>query len=491
MQSPLLQLLQDGRQHRGKMAFRRCILAIVVLAAIGSGHAQMAENLRSIHTLAVASLGDGAEARAVRHRIVQRLEKSGRIKFVEDPGAADAELRGASSIWATGTVVIDPRSNSSRQTNYLGYISMEIVGKGNQPLWSYLVTPSRFRSGSITDDLADHAATRLLSAIESDESGSTAPLAGARPHVTLHAAGATLPAPLYLQWFESSGIRVAYDPIGSEAGIQQLKDGKVDFAASDMPLTSQDSSGPSPVIQIPIVVGGVVPIYNLPGLGRELDLTPEVLAGIYSGKIRKWNDPALRKSNPGAPLPNAEIAVVHRSEGSGTTFVWTSFLSSASPEWKTSVGSGTHVAWPAGTDAEGNQGVADLVKKTPNSIGYAELIYAIQHQLDYAAVRNPAGRFIRADLASITAAAAEAAPSADREFPISILNARNKAAYPVSTFTWILVPKDVLDPGKKAAIADLLKWMLTTGQKQCAALGYPPLPQQVAARALDAVDRLK
>jgi phosphate transport system substrate-binding protein len=200
-------------------------------------------------------------------------------------------------------------------------------------------------------------------------------------------------------------------------------------------------------------------------------LTPEVLAGIYSGKIHKWNDPAVRKSNPGAALPNAEIAVVHRSDGSGTTFVWTSFLSSASPEWKTSVGSGTHVAWLAGTGAEGNQAVADLVKKTPNSIGYAELLYAIQHQLDYAAVRNPAGRFIRADLASITAAAAAAAPSADREFSFSILNARNKAAYPVSTFTWILVPKDVLDPGKKAAIADLLRWMLTSGQKQCAALG--------------------
>lgn len=449
MQSPLLQLLQDGRQHRGKMAFRRCILAIVVLAAIGSGHAQMAENLRSIHTLAVASLGDGAEARAVRHRIVQRLEKSGRIKFVEDPGAADAELRGASSIWATGTVVIDPRSNSSRQTNYLGYISMEIVGKGNQPLWSYLVTPSRFRSGSITDDLADHAATRLLSAIESDESGSTAPLAGARPHVTLHAAGATLPAPLYLQWFESSGIRVAYDPIGSEAGIQQLKDGKVDFAASDMPLTSQDSSGPSPVIQIPTVVGGVVPIYNLPGLGRELDLTPEVLAGIYSGKIRKWNDPALRKSNPGAPLPNAEIAVVHRSEGSGTTFVWTSFLSSASPEWKTSVGSGTHVAWPAGTDAEGNQGVADLVKKTPNSIGYAELIYAIQHQLDYAAVRNPAGRFIRADLASITAAAAEAAPRPTASFPFPFSTPGTRRPIPSARSPGYWFPRTFSTPGRR------------------------------------------
>jgi phosphate ABC transporter phosphate-binding protein len=487
MQSPSLQLLH---KRPGRRALRRCLLAVFLLAVVGNGAAQIAENLRSIHTLAVASLGDGAQASALRQRIVQRLEKSGRIKLVDDPAAADAELRGASGIWATGTVVADPHSTSSRQTNYLGYVSMQLVGKGNQPLWSYLVTPSRFRSGSITDDLADHAATRLLNAIENGDSGTIATLAGPRPTVALQAAGATLPAPLYLQWFESSGIRVAYSAIGSEAGIQQLKDGKVDFAASDIPLTNQESA-PLRVIEIPTVIGGVVPIYNLPGLGQELDLTPEVLAGIYSGKIRKWNDPALRKSNPGAPLPNADIAVVHRSDGSGTTFVWTSFLSAVSPEWKTSPGSGLHVDWPAGTGAKGNEGVAELVKKTPNSIGYVELIYAIQHQLEYASVRNPEGRFIRADLASLTAAASEAAASPDRDYRTSILNSRNKAAYPISTFTWILVPQQSADPEKRAAIAALLKWMLTSGQKQCASLGYPPLPREVAARALAAVEKLK
>lgn len=491
MQSPLLQLLQDGRRRSGSKALGRCLLAVLILAVTGNGSTQIAENLRSVHTLAVASLGDGVQAQAVRHRIVERLEKSGRLKLVQDPAAADAELRGASGIWPTGTVVIDPHSSSSRQTNYLGYVSMQLVGKGNQPLWSYLVTPSRFRSGSITDDLGDHAAMRLLNAIESGESGAIAPLPGPRPNVPLRAAGATLPAPLYLQWFESSGIRVAYDAIGSEAGIQQLKDGKVDFAASDIPVTSEEFSAPMRVIQIPTVVGGVVPIYNLPTLGRELDLTPEVLAGIYAGRIRKWNDPALRKSNPGAHLPNAEIAVVHRSDGSGTTFVWTSFLSAISPEWKTSAGSGPHVAWPAGTGAKGNEGVAEVVKKTPNAIGYVELIYAIQHQLDYASVRNPAGRFIKADLASLTAAASEAAASPDPESNFSILNARHKAAYPISTFTWIVVPREGGSPEKRAAIAGLLKWMLTSGQKQCAFLGYPPLPRQVAARALAAVDQLK
>ena len=470
---------------------QRCILAIAVVALLGVGRAQEPERLHSIRTLAVASLGDGAGASAVRERLVDRLAKSGRIKLVADTAAADAVLRGTSSIWATGAVVIDPRSHSSHQTNYQGYVSMELVGKGNQPLWSYLITPSRFRSGSIAEDLADHAATRLLNAIESGESGSTAPLPGSQTHVALHASGATLPAPLYLQWFESSGIPVTYDAIGSEAGIEQLNAGKVDFAASDMPLSDQESSGPVRVVQIPTVLGGVVPIFNLPGMDRELDLTPEALAGIYSGKIRKWNDPSLRKSNPGAHLPDADIAVIHRSDGSGTTFVWTSFLSGISADWKTSVGAGTHVAWPVGLGAEGNKGVAELVKKTPHAIGYVELIYAIQHQLEYAAVRNPAGRFIKADLASITAAASDAGSSADQNFPLSILNVQSKAAYPISTFTWILVPKEILDPQKKTAIVDLLNWMLTSGQKQCSSLGYPPLPRPVAARALDAVHRLK
>jgi len=194
------------------------------------------------------------------------------------------------------------------------------------------------------------------------------------------------------------------------------------------------------VIQIPTVLGGVVPIYNLPGLGRPLRLTPQALAGIYSGAIRKWNDPRIVEANRGARLPNANIAVVHRSDGSGTTFVWTSFLSLVSPEWKSSAGAGAHVAWPGGIDAAGNEGVAELTQKTPNAIGYVELIYAIQHQLNYAAVRNPAGEFVMADLASITAAAAGATVEKGEDGRFSILNAPGNDAYPISTFTWLLVP---------------------------------------------------
>jgi phosphate ABC transporter phosphate-binding protein len=451
-----------------------------------------ADNLGGIHTLAVDSMGNGSNGAALRQRIIARLQKDRRIQVISEASSADAVLRGNSDIWVTGTVVMDPRSNGSRQANYQGYLSIELVNQQNQPLWSYLVSPSRFRLGSIVDDLADHAVSRLLVAIEQG-TGTTAPapVAGSRQTVPLHAAGATLPAPLYLKWFESSGLHVTYDAIGSEAGIDQLAAGKLDFAASDMPLSNRDMPGQLHLLQLPTVLGGVVPIYNISGLDRDLFLTAEALAGIYSGKIRRWNDPAIRATNHGAHLPNAVIAVVHRSDGSGTTFVWSSFLSLVSAEWKTSVGSGTHVPWPVGSGAQGSGGVADLVKRTPNSIGYVELIYAIQHELSYAAVQNPSGRFVKADLASITAAASGADYSVGRPSGFSILNAANKDAYPISTFTWLLIPQTGLDPQKRKTIADLLQWMFTAGQKYCASLGYPPLPKDVAARALQAADALK
>jgi phosphate transport system substrate-binding protein len=366
------------------------------------------------------------------------------------------------------------------------------VDRSNQTLWSYMVTPSRFRTASITDDLADHAVARLLDALASGAAGAPSlAAAGAGAQTALHAAGSTLAAPLYRRWIQSSGMSVTYDAVGSEAGIEQLAAGKVDFAASDMPLTAQDSLAQNRVTQIPTVAGGVVPIYNLPEMGRGLRLTPQLLAGIYAGTIRKWNDPRILEVNRGARLPDAEIAVVHRSDGSGTTFVWTSFLALVSPEWKSRVGAGAHVEWPTGAGAEGNNGVADLVEKTPHSIGYVELIYAIQHELNYAAVRNPAGEFIKADLASITAAASGASSAGDQGFRFSILNAPNPDAYPISTFTWLLIPGQGLSADKKSAIASVLNWMLSAGQKECASLGYAPLPREIAARALATASALK
>lgn len=468
------------------------LLVISLLAFVVPAFGQApAAHLRTVH---VASLGDGSAAAAVRQRVIERLNKSGEFRVVDDSAAADGTLRGMSNIWSTGSMVIDPRSSSSRQVNYAGYLSVELVDRNNQPLWSYLATPGRFRTDSITEDLANRAVERLVSAARAGAlkpGAAEAPSATSPVKVALHAAGATLPQPLYMKWFESAGMAVAYDAVGSEAGIAQLTAGKVDFAASDIPLKDADAAAQLDVAHFPTVVGGVVPIYNLPGVGDKLRLTPLVLAGIYSGSIRRWNDARIRETNGGAHLPDAEIAVVHRDDGSGTTFVWTSFLALASAEWKTRVGAGAHVEWPAGTGATGSDGVAALVAKTPNSIGYVELIYAIQHQLNYAAVENPAHQFIKADLASITAAAQWASEESGKGFRYSILNAPGKSAYPISTLTWLLIPEHGLAQEKKESVAAMLRWMLTTGQKDCSSLGYAPLPREVAARALQAVDGLK
>jgi phosphate ABC transporter phosphate-binding protein len=441
-------------------------------------------------------MGDGSGAQALRQRIVDRLNKSRGLKVVESLSNADVALRGTSSMWATGTISLNPHSRSASQTIYDGYLSVELLGKEGQVLWSYLVTPSHFRAASITDDLADQIVARLLVAIHRGAAGSiSAAAATPGPHVSLHAAGSTLAAPLYQKWIQSSGMSVAYDAIGSEAGIQQLAEGKVDIAASDMPLTPRNTPAGLEVIQIPTVLGGVVPIYNLPGLARTLRLTPQVLAGIYSGAIGKWNDPRIAEVNRGARLPDTEIAVVHRSDGSGTTYVWTSFLSLASPEWKSSVGSGAHVAWPVGAEAAGNDGLAALVQKTPNAIGYVELIYAIQHQLDYAAVRNPSGQFIKADLPGIIAAASHASakdnPKDNKDSQLSILNAPNRDAYPIGTFTWLLVPVHGLSQEKKSALAGLLNWVLTAGQKDCASLGYGPLPHEMVNKEIQKLNAWK
>lgn len=470
------------------------ILLAAAFSLVLTAHAQgqNSATLQGVHTIEVDSLGSGSSAEAMRQRIAERIEKSGRLKVVQSPSAADAVLRGTSSVWATGTISLDRRSKSASQTIYQAYLSVELVGKGDQTLWSYLVTPGSFRSENITNDLADHMAQRLLDAIRSGSTGaSVAATAASGRHLVLHGAGSTLAAPLYQKWIQSSGLPVTYDAVGSESGIQELAAGKVDFAASDMPVDDQNPVAPVHATDFPTVLGGVAPVYNLPGLDRTLRLTPQALAGIYSGEIRKWNDPRIVETNHGAQLPDTDIAVVHRADGSGTTYVWTSFLSLVNAKWKTSVGAGTRVSWPAGTGAEGNEGVAALVQKTPNAIGYVELIYAIQHELNYAAVRNVAGQFIKADLASVTAAAAGTTPASGKGFRFSILNSPKKEAYPISTFTWLLVPEEGLSAEKKSAIADLLNWALTSGQKQCASLGYAPLPREIVASELQAVNSLK
>ena len=313
---------------------------------------------------------------------------------------------------------------------------------------------------------------------------------------TLTGAGATFPYPLYQKWiatfaekFHSAAI--TYTPLGSGAGIEALRKGEVDFAASDAPLSDQQLAlFPRRVRHIPMAVGGVVPIYHLEGPVRDLRFTPEILAGIYLGKIKRWNDPLLKSANRGAGLPARDIVVVHRGDGSGTTYVWTDYLAKVSAEWQSSIGVSTEVRWPVGVAATGNEGVAEAVAKTPDSIGYVEFIYALQSHLSYGAVRNAAGRFVQADLTSLPAAAATFKAARPGDCRGSITNAPGAQAYPVAAFTYFVVPEEFGDATKAKNMAAFLRWTLTSGQKQSASLGYAALPDAVAQQAVDSLGDL-
>ena len=313
---------------------------------------------------------------------------------------------------------------------------------------------------------------------------------------TLNGAGATFPYPIYSKWFSEyhkahSDVEINYQSIGSGGGIRQVTAGTVDFGASDMPMTDkqlQEAKGK--ILNLPTVLGAVVPAYNIPGVSGEVKFTPEALAGIFLGKISKWNDKALTSANPGVNLPDKEIIVVHRSDGSGTSFIWTDYLSKVSPEWKSSVGSDTSVKWPVGMGGKGNEGVAGFVRQLQGSIGYVELIYAIQNKIPYGSVRNAAGAFIKASLESVTAAAASA-PRMPADFRVSITNSPGKDAYPISSFTWLLIPAQSKDSGKGKILEDFLNWMVTDGQKMTSALAYAPLPENVVAKEKEAIKQVK
>jgi phosphate transport system substrate-binding protein len=324
-------------------------------------------------------------------------------------------------------------------------------------------------------------------------------LAGAvvAPAQQINAAGATFPAVIYQKWFDEyhkmhGDVQINYQSIGSGGGITQLTSGTVDFGASDMPMTDdQISKMKVKPLHFPSVLGGVVPTYNVPGVTQVLKFTPETLSGIFLGTIAKWNDQRLAKDNPGVKFPNDDIVVVHRAEGSGTTFVWTDYLSKISPEWKSKVGANTSVNWPVGLGGRGNEGVAGLIKQTPNSIGYVELIFAVQQKMGYGDVKNAAGNFVKADLASVTEAAAVASKDMPADFRVSITNPAGKTAYPISSFTWFLIPSQIPDANKSKAIKAFLKWMLADGQKYAATLSYAPLPKEVVAREDQQIAQVK
>jgi phosphate transport system substrate-binding protein len=312
----------------------------------------------------------------------------------------------------------------------------------------------------------------------------------------LNGAGATFPNPIYQKWFSEyhnahKDIQINYQSIGSGGGITQLTNGTVDFGASDGPMTDEQlSKVQGKVFHIPTVLGAVVPTYNITGVSSELKFAPDVLADIYLGNIKKWNDPRLAKANPGVKFPDEEIVVVHRSDGSGTTYIFTDFLSKVSPAWKDKVGRGTSVNWPAGLGGKGNEGVSGMVKQTVGSIGYVELIYAVSNKMPYGSVKNPAGVFVKGSLESVTAAAASVKDMPD-DFRVSITNAPGKDAYPISSFTWLLVPAEWADAGKEKAFVDFLTWMVDKGQTMTSALEYAPLPKNVAQKVKARIKEVK
>ena len=319
--------------------------------------------------------------------------------------------------------------------------------------------------------------------------------------LSITGAGATFPYPMYSKWFDeyhkkNGNLQINYQSIGSGGGIKQVTEGTVDFGATDGPMNDdqlkayQDKHG-SGILHFPTVMGAVVPTYNIPGVDAALNFTPEALAGIFLGKITKWNDPVIADANKGVKLPAEDIVVVHRADGSGTSYCWTDYLSKVSEEWKNKVGKGTSVNWPVGLGGKGNEGVTGTVKNTPNSVGYVELIYAESNKIPYGNVKNAAGSFVKASLEAVSAAAAGAAKEMPEDFRVSITNAPGKASYPISTFTWLLIPEKFSDAAKRDAIKGFLKWALSDGQNFAESLSYAKLPKEVVSKELKAINKVQ
>src|SRR5215469_4698126 len=321
-------------------------------------------------------------------------------------------------------------------------------------------------------------------------------LGSAVAETNLNGAGATFPNPIYQKWFseyhnQHPDVAINYQSIGSGGGIAQVQKGTVDFGASDGPMTDQQiADTPFKLYHIPTVLGGVVPTYNIPGVNAKLKFTGDVLADIFLGKIKKWNDPALAKDNPGVKFPDADIVVVHRSDPSGTSYIWTDYLSKVSQAWANGPKKGTAINWPVGLGGKGNEGVSGIVKQTEGSIGYVELIYALSNQMPYGSVKNAAGEFVKASLDSVTIAAGSVKEMPD-DFRVSITNAPGKGAYPIASFTWLLVPAEWGDATKEKAFVDFLNWMVDKGQTMTSSLAYAPLPKNVAAKVKARIKDIK
>ena len=434
----------------------------------------------------------------LRDDVIGELRRLGSVSIVSSQASADAVLGGGGEIWVKGYRSLNPRSGrlpSNGTPVYAGYLSVELRDTKGETLWSYLATPA---SGSedVAKDLSKRIAKHVVEALERDPS-SARTVSPPQPAIVLNGAGATFPYPVYTKWFtnyrrQNPNLEITYDPVGSEAGVRRLLGGTVDFGASDSPEVIRELSPgeKGKYLFFPSVIGAVVPIMNLPGFGGDVAFTPEALAGIYLGKITKWNDPVLARANRGLRLPDIDIVAVHRSDGSGTSYAWTDYLSKVSPEWKSGVGSGLSPQWPIGRAANGNDGVAKLVKEIGGSIGYVEFIYALQKRLSFGKVRNRDGEFVAASLESMAVAANQPVEIGD-DLKISIVNSPGGGAYPIASFTWFVVPAHVPDDAKRRAIAGFLRWMLGPGQTQAAALGYLSLPKDLVTREVAMLDRIR
>jgi phosphate ABC transporter phosphate-binding protein len=460
-------------------------------------------------TLAVPSAGPGRRLfvepfttktapEKLREYVMAELSKLPGVSLVASEAGAEDILGGGGEIWVKGYRSLNPRSGrlpSDGTPVYGGYLSVELKNGRGETWWSYLATPEN-DAGDISKELAKRIAKHVAAALEQDRAPSRE-MAPPQSAVALRGAGATFPYPVYAKWLtnyrrENPNVDISYEAVGSEAGIRRLLAGSADFGASDNPHAIQEISpgDEGKYLLVPSVVGAVVPIVNLPGVAGDIGFTPEALAGIYSGTIAKWNDPVLRQCNKGLSLPDLAIVVVHRADGSGTSYAWTDFLTQTVPGWKAQTGASLNPKWPVGRSANGNEGVASLVKEMGGAIGYVEYIYALQHHLNFGKVRNRAGELVAASLESIEAAVSHAAPPA-ADFKISIVNAPGAGAYPIASFTWMVVPVRMADETKRAALVGFLKWVLGPGQAQSAALGYVKLPKELVKREEAALDGIR
>ncbi len=433
----------------------------------------------------------------LRDEVIAELRKTNSLALAPDAASATAILGGGGEIWIKGYRSHNPQLGNVPGNGtpiFTGFLSVELKDPKGEVLWSYLATPPA-ASRDISKDLAKQIVKNLAESLEHGAAPSRLPTPR-QASTILKGAGATFPFPVYEKWFtnyrrENPALEITYDPIGSEAGVRRLLAGSIDFGASDSPEAIHDLAPDREknYLFFPSVVGAVVPIVNLPGIPGEIAFTPEALAGIYLGTIKRWNDPLITRANPHNRLPDLPITVVHRADGSGTSYAWTDYLSKTNSAWKTQVGPSLTPKWPVGSEANGNDGVAKLVKDTPGSIGYVEFIFALQNRLTYAKVRNRDGEFVGASLESLAAAAKHAANMSD-DFKVSIVDAPGAGVYPISSFSWLVIPGTNSDANKRIAVASFLNWMLGPGQRQAAALGYLPLPKEVVARETAAIGKL-